>query len=108
MELHNFLFRVWVNLIERPSGPLAFRFHLATVMSAALAVRDGVRDARQGTPPYLWSIIFCGNRAAQIIEFLHATSTIILLAVILDVAYQITDLEAFYPSEAFRSLIDTG
>ncbi len=53
MELHNFLSRVWVNLIERPSGPLAFRFML---QPAALAVRDGVRDARQGTPPYLWSI----------------------------------------------------
>ena len=25
-----FLSRIWVNLIERPSGPLAFRFHAAT------------------------------------------------------------------------------
>ncbi len=108
MDLHKFLVRIWVNPIERPLGPLAFRFMLQPVMSAALAVRDGVRAARQGTPPYLWSIIFCGNRAAQISKFLHATSTIILLAVILDVAYQITDLEEFYHSEAFRSLIDTG
>ena len=101
LELHNFLARIWVNLIERPSGPLAFRFMLQPAMSAALAVRDGVRDARQGTPPYLWSIIFdSGNRAAHIREGLRATSTIILLAVILDVAYQITVLEEFYPGEA--------
>ena len=101
LELHNFLSRVWVNLIERPSGPLAFRFMLQPAMSAALAVRDGVRDARQGTPPYLWSIVFdSGNRAVHIREGLRATSTIILLAVILDVAYQITVLEEFYPGEA--------
>jgi hypothetical protein len=58
---------------------------LQPAMSAALAIRDGVRDARQGTPPYLWSIIFdSGNRAAHIREGLRATSTTILLAVILD------------------------
>lgn len=74
---------------------------LQPAMSAALAVRDGVRDARQGTPPYLWSTVFDGgNRAAHIREGLRATRTIILLAVILDVAYQITVLEAFYPGEA--------
>ena len=70
-------------------------------MSAALAVRDRVRDTRQGTPPYLWSIIFdSGNRAAHIREGLRATSTIIFLALILDVTYQITVLEEFYPGEA--------
>ena len=68
---------------------------------AALAVRDRVRDTCQGTPPYLWSIVFDReNRAAHIREGLRATSTIILLAVILDAAYQITVLEEFYPGEA--------
>lgn len=101
LELHDFLSRVWVNLIERPSGPMAFRFMLQPAMSAALAVRDGIRDARQGTPPYLWSIIFdSGNRAAHVREGLRATSKIILLAVILDVAYQATVLEKSYPGEA--------
>ena len=44
--------------IERLSGPLAFRFILQPIMSTALAVRDGVHDAHQGSPPYLWSIVF--------------------------------------------------
>jgi hypothetical protein len=100
-ELQDLLARVWVNLSERPSGPLAFRFLLQPAMSAALAVRDGVRDARQGTTPYLWSIVFdSGNRAAHIRQGLQATSKVILLAVILDVTYQITVLEEFYPGEA--------
>jgi hypothetical protein len=101
VELHDVLSRVWVNLIERPSGPLAFRFMLQPAMSVALAVRDGVRDARQGTPPYLWSIVFdSGNRVAHVCDGLLATSKIILLAVILDVTYQTMVLEEFYPGEA--------
>jgi hypothetical protein len=101
LELHDLLSRVWVNMIERPSGPLAFRFMLQPTMSAALAIRDGVRDARQGTPPYLWSIIFdSGNRMAHVRHGLRPTSTIILLAVFLDIAYQTMVLDEFYPGEA--------
>jgi hypothetical protein len=101
VELHDFLSRAWVNLIERPSGPLALRFILQPVMLGVLAVRDGVRDARQGMPPYLWSIVVdSGNRMPHLREGLRATSTIIVLAVILDVAYQTTVLEEFYPGEA--------
>jgi hypothetical protein len=74
---------------------------LQPAMSAALAIRDGVRDARQGTPPYLWSIIFdSGNRMAHVRHGLRATSMIILLAVILDIAYQTMVLDEFYPGEA--------
>lgn len=100
-ELHDFQSRIWTNLVERPSGPLAFRFIVQPVMSAALAIRHGLRDARQGTPPYLWSIVVdSGNRTAYLREGLRATSTIIALAIILDVAYQIMVLEEFYPGEA--------
>lgn len=101
VELHDVLSRVWENLIERPSGPLAFRFMLQPAMSTALAVRDGVRDARRGTPPYLWSIVFDGgNRMAHVRHGLRATSKVILLAIVLDIAYQTMVLDEFYPGEA--------
>ena len=109
MELHDFLSRLWINLMERPAGPLAFRFLLQPVMSTALAIYDGIRDARQGTSPYLWSIIFdSGNRAAHVREGLRATSKIILLAVILDVAYQTEVLDEFYPGEALLVGVTLG
>jgi len=74
---------------------------LQPAMSAALAIRDGVRDARQGTPPYFWTVVFDHEkRAALLREGLRATSTIIGLAVMVDVAYQIMVLEEFYPGEA--------
>ena len=96
LELYDFASRVWGNLTERPSGPLAFRFMLQPAMSTALAIRDGVRDARCGTTPYLWSIVFdSANRAANLRDGLRATSKIILLATILDVAYQLMLLHEF-------------
>jgi len=101
LELHDFLHRVWVNLTERPTAPLGFRFMLQPAMSVLLAIRDGVRDARQGTPPYLWTVVFDREKRVTLLrEGLRATSTIIGLAVMVDIAYQIMVLEEFYPGEA--------
>jgi hypothetical protein len=33
--------RVWRQLIERPTGPMAFRFILQPIMAAIAALRDG-------------------------------------------------------------------
>ena len=38
--------RVWQQLIERPTGPMAFRFILQPIMAAIAALRDGVNDAK--------------------------------------------------------------
>jgi len=38
--------RMWRNLIERPDGPMLFRFFLQPAMAAIAAWRDGVADAR--------------------------------------------------------------
>ena len=38
--------RIWRNLLDRPSGPMTFRFLLQPAMAAFAAWRDGVADAR--------------------------------------------------------------
>ena len=38
--------RVWEQLIERPGGPMTFRFILQPCMAAIAALRDGVNDAK--------------------------------------------------------------
>ena len=45
--------RIWQEIAARPGGPLAIRFYLQPLMATALAIRDGVADARLGKPPYL-------------------------------------------------------
>ena len=38
--------RIWIDLIERPNGPMSFRFILQPLMAVIAAILDGRRDAR--------------------------------------------------------------
>ena len=42
--------RIWQNLLDRPSGPMMFRFILQPVMAAIAALRDGIRMRDPGAP----------------------------------------------------------
>ena len=47
----------WHDLIERPDGPMRFRFVLQPLMATIVATLDGLKDARSGRSPYLcWAI----------------------------------------------------
>ncbi len=89
------------DLLERPSGPMKFRFILQPSMAVIAAVRDGINDARIGRSPHLWAIVFePRERVARLREGLNATARIILLGLVVDVIYQLLVLRTFYPGEA--------
>ncbi len=93
--------RIWQNLLERPSGPMTFRFILQPIMVSIAAWRDGVKDARTGRSPYLWTMLT--NRAAvggSLQEGLIATARILLLGLVMDVIYQAIVFDTFHPGEA--------
>lgn len=93
--------RLLHDLLDRPDGPMRFRFILQPVMAAIAAVRDGRADAVAGRAPYLWSIIrLPGERAPRLREGLNATARIILLGIVMDIIYQWLVLETFYPAES--------
>lgn len=93
--------RVWQSIIDRPGGPMTFRFILQPVMALALAAIDGLRDARSGSPPYLWSLIASHDmRGAQLYDGVLSTSRILLLGLGMDVIYQAIEFNSFYPGEA--------
>jgi len=80
---------------------MAFRFILQPSMAAAAAIRDGVHDARTGRSPYLWTILRQPEkRIARLREGLDATARIVLLGLTMDVIYQVTVFNMFYPVEA--------
>jgi hypothetical protein len=100
IALDNFQ-RMWRDLIDRPSGPMAFRFILQPSMAAITATRDGLRDARTERSPYLWTIVRQSEeRVALLREGLDATARIILLGLAMDVIYQVMVFKMFYPVEA--------
>ena len=93
--------RVWRELIDRPGGPMTFRFVLQPTMAAISAVRDGSKDARLGNSPYVRSILSePGKRIIRLNEGLNATARIILLGLLMDAVYQVYVLGNFYPVEA--------
>jgi len=93
--------RVWRNLLERPFGPMTFRFFLQPIMAGIAASLDGVKDARLGRSPYFWTMLTHPEKAGgRLGEGLIATARVILLGLVMDVIYQRTMFETFHPGEA--------
>ncbi|RNJ45836.1 hypothetical protein B5V01_11135 [Mesorhizobium erdmanii] len=101
MVIADILQRFWENIVERPSGPLALRFLLQPAMATLFAIRDGIKDAREGRSPYFWTVLSKPDeRRARLREGVKSTGKIMVLALILDTIYQFIELGTFYPFEA--------
>jgi len=93
--------RVWLNMVDRPGGPMTFRFILQPVMATVAAVLDGIKDARTGRSAYLWTMFTNPETiGARLSEGVIATSRIILLGIGMDVIYQLMLFGALHPGEA--------
>lgn len=92
--------RMWRHFVDRPGGPMSFRFYLQPIMALIAAIHDGINDARAGRTPYMQKLIaHPGHMSETLSEALHATARIVLLALGMDAIYQITVLDTFYPGE---------
>jgi hypothetical protein len=89
------------NFVDRLTGPLQFRLYVQPAVAILYAIRDGLRDARAGNVPYFWAIF---TQPAHRRELLHegwkAVANVFVLAVIIDVIYQLIVLRFVYPGEA--------
>src|SRR6478735_1717086 len=91
----------WHDLIERPDGPMRFRFFLQPLMAVIAAIHDGREDAQAGRSPYFMTVLRNPQeRVGRLREGLNATARIILLGLVMDVIYQLIVLKTFYPNEA--------
>ena len=92
--------RVITQLFARLGGPLHFRFIMQPLMAAILATIDGVKDGRAGRPAYLWEMISTASDRKQLLrEGWKRVSRVFLLAVVLDVIYQLIEFHWIYPGE---------
>ena len=93
--------RIWSDIFNRPGGPMALRFLLQPTMAIIAALHDGIKDARTGRTPYLWTILTSSEkRGGRLREGLIATARTILIGLVMDTIYQAVVLKTFFPGEA--------
>jgi hypothetical protein len=93
--------RVGTQLIARVSGPMKFRLVLQPCMAAFFAIRSGLADAKSGKSPYFWTMVSDPNeRTALLKEGWKSVGKVFILAIVLDVIYQIIELHFVYVGEA--------
>jgi hypothetical protein len=104
--MDDLLYRLTHDLVGRIGGPMTFRMILQPLMSASFAVRDGIQDAKTGRPAYFWSFFTDPTRVGERLhECWTSISKIFVLALVLDVIYQVTQFHRFYPGEALITAV---
>ena len=98
--MDDLLTRMWSDLVARVHGPFSFRFLIQPLMALIYATRDGIVDARQGRPPYFWTIFTRpGERWELLREGRKAMARVIALAVVMDCVYQLLVFRRLHPLE---------
>ncbi len=98
--MEDILSRFWADLIGRLHGPFTFRIFLQPAGAILYAVRDGVKDAREGRPAYFWAIFTDPSERSRLLhEGWKAVTRIIILGVVMDVLYQLIVFRWIYPTE---------
>lgn len=93
--------RVGSQLLARVSGPMKFRLVLQPLTASFFAIRSGLADARAGKTPYFWCLLSDPVQRVDMIEDgWKSVGKVFVLALVLDVIYQIIELRYVYVGEA--------
>lgn len=96
----DFLTPVVDAMTERVSGPMSVRLYIQPAMAIFFATRSGLRDAREGHPPYFWSLFTdAEHRRALLRDGWKSIGKVFILAMVLDVVYQIIVQKFVLPVE---------
>lgn len=75
--------------IARLAGPMSLRFIFQPLLGLLLGIRDGIRDANAGEPPFILDLISNREkRKAKLSSLLTSLFKTILIAVVLDLIAQ--------------------
>lgn len=92
--------RVVENLSHRVGGPLNFRFVMQPVMALIFATIDGFKDAKTGKDPYLWRLFTDPDHRADALKHgWKSVGKVFVLAIVLDLVFQIRELGTVFPGE---------
>lgn len=98
--MRDMILRGLTNLATRVGGPMTFRIILQPLMASLFAFRDGLKDARENRPPYLWTLITDPSQRGDLIRHgWAAVGRVFILAIVMDVIYQLIVVGWVYPFE---------
>ena len=84
-DLYLFSGQFFEDMLARLSGPGRLRFILQPVVAMLLGARDGVKDARAGSPAFLWALAFHGQHRREILrKAFTSVSNLVAIGIILD------------------------
>lgn len=88
------------HFMGRLHGPLTLRFVLQPIVAILLAARAGLRDARDGRPPYFYALVTSPeHRRDMLRDGWKDIGKVFLIAIALDIVYQLIVLRWVYPTE---------
>jgi hypothetical protein len=99
--IQEFLKNTLAELLGRASGPLHFRIVMQPLVAGFFAVRAGMKDARDGRPPFFWTLLAHPHERQRA---LHSgwrdIGKIFIVALVLDGIYQAIELPAVRVGQA--------
>src|SRR5450432_2393190 len=99
--MHDAWLRLTQNLSHRISGPMNIRFILQPIMALIFATIGGLKDAKAGKAPYFWSLFTDPHHRVQLLkDGWKSVGKVFILAIGLDVIFQIKELHTLYAGEA--------
>ena len=99
--MDDILTRFIQNELGRLHGAMTFRLILQPTMASIWAIKDGLKDARNGNHLYFWALLTeKGHRKEIFLSGWKSVRNVFFLGLIMDTIYQIWQLKAFYPFEA--------
>jgi hypothetical protein len=80
---------------------MTFRLILQPIMATFFAVRSGLKDAKEGKPVYFWALFTDSvNRRDMLRDGWKSVGKVFVIAIIIDLVYQLIVFRWFYPVEA--------
>jgi hypothetical protein len=101
------LTRFLTDMVGRLTGPMTPRLFLQPAVAIFFAVRDGIHDAKDGRPPHLLRVLTGPPEARRRrrLETRKAVLKVFIMAIVLDLVYQVIVFRRIYPVEAFVTAI---
>jgi hypothetical protein len=101
----NYFFEIWESMLMRTKDFLQLRLLFGPLQSILLATLIAKRDAKKQYPPYIWRFLATSKqrRAISRNAWINA-GKIFVLAVSIDIIYQLTEIIMFDAKMTFNAL----